>query len=341
MSRPCTSTPGGSGSRTTSGRSPGSCAAHASFIHASMRTTPVDSSWTIAGTRPSASKATAAISASVCAMGVAIGMRFERTAGLRHVRHRFRWQTPGRDPHSSPCPRTPRRAHPPRRHPCRPLVLAPGPGRPRRSSRTSRPRTATPTRCSHRPRALRTALFEEIRGRVQETDVSPPARKGPWEYFTRTFEGSQYAAHGRRPAGTCRGRRRDGDVLDENELADGLEYFSLGGLALSPDQALLAYSFDDDGGERHTLRFRDLATGTRPRRRDRRHVLRPGLGERQPHRLLRPARRRDASVPGVAPHARRRRATSCVFHEADERFFVSVGRARSGRLIARQRPNPS
>src|SRR6185436_16127394 len=108
--------------------------------------------------------------------------------------------------------------------------------------------------------ALQERIFEEIRGRVQETDVSPPARKGSWEYFTRTFEGSQYAAHGRRPAGGTEGRDET-VLLDENELADGLEYFSLGGLALSPDQARLAYSFDDDGGELHTLRFRDLGSG--------------------------------------------------------------------------------
>ena len=91
--------------------------------------------------------------------------------------------------------------------------------------------------------------------------MSPPARKGPWEYFTRTFEGSQYAAHGRRPTGSAEGTDET-VLLDENELAAGLDYFSLGGLALSPDQRRLAYSFDDDGGELHTLRFRDLATGT-------------------------------------------------------------------------------
>ena len=50
--------------------------------------------------------------------------------------------------------------------------------------------------------ALRDTLFEEIVGRVQETDVSPPVRRGPWEYFTRTIEGMQYDVHCRRPAGT-------------------------------------------------------------------------------------------------------------------------------------------
>ena len=86
-------------------------------------------------------------------------------------------------------------------------------------------RTLAPTE------VLRGEIFEEIRTRVQETDVSPPARKGPWEYFTRTFEGSQYASHGRRPTGTPEGVD-ESVLLDENALAAGLEYFSLGGLAL-------------------------------------------------------------------------------------------------------------
>src|SRR5689334_595021 len=107
---------------------------------------------------------------------------------------------------------------------------------------------------------LQDRIFDEIRNRVQETDVSPPARKGAWDYFTRTFEGSQYALHGRRPAGSPEGSDET-VLLDENLLAEGLDYFSLGGLALSPDQRRLAYAFDDDGGEQHTLRFRDLDTG--------------------------------------------------------------------------------
>src|SRR5262245_49915286 len=39
---------------------------------------------------------------------------------------------------------------------------------------------------------LQERLFEEIRSRVQETDLSVPVRKGPWWYYTRTEEGRQY-----------------------------------------------------------------------------------------------------------------------------------------------------
>jgi len=49
--------------------------------------------------------------------------------------------------------------------------------------------------------SLRDRVFEEIKARVQETDESAPVAEGPWEYTSRTEEGSQYAIHCRRPRG--------------------------------------------------------------------------------------------------------------------------------------------
>lgn len=36
---------------------------------------------------------------------------------------------------------------------------------------------------------LRETLFQEIKGRVQETDLSVPTRKGDWWYYSRSEEG--------------------------------------------------------------------------------------------------------------------------------------------------------
>src|ERR1700750_2636699 len=47
---------------------------------------------------------------------------------------------------------------------------------------------------------LRDAVFAEIKARTQETDLTVPARKGGWWYYTRTVEGQQYPIYGRRPA---------------------------------------------------------------------------------------------------------------------------------------------
>jgi oligopeptidase B len=107
---------------------------------------------------------------------------------------------------------------------------------------------------------LQQALYAEIVARIQETDLSVPVRKGPWLYFSRSVEGSSYGIH-------CR-RAVDGPVdaeevlLDENVLAEGHDYFSLGNFSISPDHRWLVYSTDTTGGERFTMHFRDLTTGT-------------------------------------------------------------------------------
>jgi oligopeptidase B len=106
--------------------------------------------------------------------------------------------------------------------------------------------------------ALRERLFEEIRSRIQETDLSPPARKDGYWYYSRTVEGLQYAIHCR-TEGAVDGPEQI--LLDENALAEGHGYFALGGFAVSPSHRLLAYSTDTEGDEVYTVRVRDLTTG--------------------------------------------------------------------------------
>jgi oligopeptidase B len=118
---------------------------------------------------------------------------------------------------------------------------------------------------------LREGLFEEIRRRTQETDLSVPTRKGGYWYYTRTVEGLQYGIHCRRPVRegevdppeTGDGTPLEGEevLLDGNQLAEGHEFFALGTLDVSPDGRWLAYSVDFAGDERFTLRIKDLETG--------------------------------------------------------------------------------
>src|SRR5689334_6006728 len=84
---------------------------------------------------------------------------------------------------------------------------------------------------------LRDELFDEIKRRTQETDLSVPVPKGPWRYYARTEEGLSYPVHCRRPAG-------GGDeevLLDENAQATGHEYFALGAFDVSPGHDLVAW----------------------------------------------------------------------------------------------------
>jgi oligopeptidase B len=105
---------------------------------------------------------------------------------------------------------------------------------------------------------LQEALYREMLGRIQETDLSVPERVDDWWYYTRTEAGRQYPIHCRRllsPEGP------EYVLLDQNQLAAGLPYFRLGAFRPSPDHRYLAYAVDTSGDERYTLLVKDLETG--------------------------------------------------------------------------------
>jgi oligopeptidase B len=114
---------------------------------------------------------------------------------------------------------------------------------------------------------LQERLFQEIKSRIQETDLSVPVRKKGWWYFTRTEEGKQYPIHCRKPVSDADTPHAPADstpeelLLDQNVEAGDSEFFSVGALDVSPSTTLLAWSHDRDGDEVYELRFRDLATG--------------------------------------------------------------------------------
>ena len=119
---------------------------------------------------------------------------------------------------------------------------------------------------------LRQQIFDEIKGRTQETDMSVPTRHGKWWYYSRTIEGEQYALSCRCPiddpsdwtppaleANTAVPGEQV--LLDSNLEAEGHDFFSLGAFSITTDGNLLAYSVDTVGDERYTLRLKDLRTG--------------------------------------------------------------------------------
>jgi oligopeptidase B len=115
---------------------------------------------------------------------------------------------------------------------------------------------------------LQQQLYDEMLGRIRQTDVSVPYRKGEWWYFTRTEEGQQYPIHCRRRGGPDHGE--EVVLLDVNVLAEGKPYVAVGGMRVSDDGWLLAYSTDETGFRQYTLRVIDLRTGDHlPTRRER------------------------------------------------------------------------
>lgn len=101
-------------------------------------------------------------------------------------------------------------------------------------------------------------IYQEMVGRIQQTDLSVPVRRGEYFYYSRTVEGLQYPIHCRKH-GSVDGEEQI--LLDLNELAKGLEFLSLGSFDVSDDARLLAYTTDITGMRRYKLHVKDLATG--------------------------------------------------------------------------------
>ncbi len=192
--------------------------------------------------------------------------------------------------------------------------------------------------------ALRETVFNEIKTRTKETDLSVPVRKGGYWYYTRTVEGLQYGIHCRRavapgevdPPSTDDGSPLPGEeiLLDGNVEAGDSEFFALGTFDVSPDGHLLAFAVDLAGDERFTLRVKDLRTGT-------------VLPEEVSNVFYGSAWSRDGAAlfyltvddawrpyrlwrhPVGAPES----GDVIVYEESDERFWVGVDLSRSQQYI--------
>ncbi|WP_168583717.1 S9 family peptidase [Gephyromycinifex aptenodytis] len=116
---------------------------------------------------------------------------------------------------------------------------------------------------------LRAAIFEEIKGRTQQSDLSVPVAYRGWWYYTRTTEGHQYPAHARVPVTTGQrpvlvpGQVPEGEqVLVDGDLEAGEHpFFALGALEVSNDGAAVAVAVDVTGDERFDVRIRRIETG--------------------------------------------------------------------------------
>lgn len=107
-------------------------------------------------------------------------------------------------------------------------------------------------------RELEQTLFEEIRGRIQPTDLSVPFRLGDFWYYTRYEEGKEYALYCRKEKSLA---NPELIMVDGNELARGHDYFSLGNWTVSFGQDILAYAIDTQGRRIYTIGFKNLTTG--------------------------------------------------------------------------------
>lgn len=105
---------------------------------------------------------------------------------------------------------------------------------------------------------LQEKLYEEIVGRIKETDESLPYFKNGYWYYTRYEEGQEYPIY-------CRKKESlDADeeiMLNVNALAEGHDYYAATGLEVSPDNTILAFGEDTLSRRVYHIRFKNLETG--------------------------------------------------------------------------------
>ena len=105
---------------------------------------------------------------------------------------------------------------------------------------------------------LENELFEEIKSRIKEDDSSVPYLDNGYYYYTRFEKGKQYPIY-------CRKKddlKNDEEILiDVNKMSQGHEYFRIGGIDISPNNKIMAYSVDTISRRLYTVHFKNLETG--------------------------------------------------------------------------------
>jgi oligopeptidase B len=184
----------------------------------------------------------------------------------------------------------------------------------------------------HGTEAFQEKLYQEMLGRIQQTDLSVAYRLRGYLYFTRTEEGKQYPIHCRRV--DCDGSANE-TLLDLNALAQGHAFLGLGPTAVSDDNRLLAFSLDTTGFRQYAMQVKDLRTG---------EVLSPKIDRvtsvawaadnrtlfytvedattKRSHRLYRHTLGSPQNL-----------SDALVYEEPDERFRIEVSRTRSSAYL--------
>lgn len=106
--------------------------------------------------------------------------------------------------------------------------------------------------------ALQDQLFNEMKGRLPESDQTVPEKRGDYFYYTRTAAGLQYPIYCRKFGSLAAAEEV---LLDQNAEAEDKPLCNVGMFRVSPDHNWLAYSLDHSGTERFVLRFKNLKTG--------------------------------------------------------------------------------
>ncbi|HEY2545632.1 MAG TPA: hypothetical protein VGI46_06175, partial [Candidatus Acidoferrum sp.] len=174
------------------------------------------------------------------------------------------------------------------------------------------------------------ALYQEMVGRILQSDVSVPYRLRGYLYFTTTEQGKQYPIRCRR---VDSGGSLDEVLLDMNRLAEGHSFLGLGAIDVSSDNQLVAYALDTTGFRQYTLHIKNLWSGRDfPEAIERVTSAAWAADNRTLFYTVEDATTKRSyrlyrHVVGSAE------ADTLIYEEADERFRLEIERTRSGAFL--------
>ena len=174
-------------------------------------------------------------------------------------------------------------------------------------------------------------LYQELLGRIKETDLTVPEKLDDYFYYTRTETGKQYRIYCRKQGSLDAAEEI---LLDGNSLAEGHDYMAIGAYEVSPNHQLLAYAINTTGDEKFTLRVKDLSTGELlpdevPNiyygvewANDNQTLFYTTLDDtKRPYKLHRHKLGSDSQEDAL------------VYHETDESFYLHLGKTRSNAYL--------
>lgn len=172
------------------------------------------------------------------------------------------------------------------------------------------------------------SLYKEMLGRIKQTDLSVPYKKGNYWYFTKVEEGKQYPTF-------LRSRTSDGAspeiLLDQNKMAEGFQYFAISIFEPSDDGNLLAFATDTTGYRQYLLQVKDLRTGEILSDK----IERVTSAEWSPDgKYLFVGQEDEVSKRSdkIWRHELGTKNTKLIFEEKDVYFNSGVGRSRDGQM---------
>tara|TARA_B100000686_G_scaffold110963_1_gene118167 strand:- start:1872 stop:3956 length:2085 start_codon:yes stop_codon:yes gene_type:complete len=175
-------------------------------------------------------------------------------------------------------------------------------------------------------------LFEEIVGRIEKDDESVPYFDNGYFYYSRYESGKEYAIHCRKK-GSLDGQEEI--LLDENILADGFDYFAIGGRRVSPDNKWLAYGVDTLSRRIYEIHFKNLETG---------EVLETtipnssyGVAWANDNKTVFYTSKNEITLLGekIWRHKMGSKSSNdkLIYFEKDDTFYTGVYRSKSGKFI--------